>query len=384
MKAITENKPFYRKRRFLVGAIALALALAILVTAIVLALTAAPAVYGFGGATLREDVYSYWFSCMKYVYLVRYRDLGIEDSPEGWASASSDGRSFEEMFYELMDGEIRLRFVAASLFDSEGYALTKSDRAAVTALIEEFKGESFGEIPLDVLKKRYGASKRTVKQTALYEQKYKALYRELFSDATVIYSDQYKETLEEFYKTYYGRYNMIYLPDSVGGDVIEALEAALWQDGNAGVSAVTGVTEERFTALEKEYTDENHRVMSGNHPNGIYLYAGESYVNNFSAELLSAFAEANEIGKVVKKRNADDSGSYYVMRYALDEKPYLSSDERVTAGFKNLPNYAGAYLYRKLLRDELAKIVSHGIAEGHTVAGAFGCKEYNVVQLLGS
>ena len=177
---------------------------------------------------------------------------------------------------------------------------------------------------------------------------------------------------------------MIYLPDSVGGDVIEALEAALWQDGNAGVSAVTGVTEERFTALEKEYTDENHRVMSGNHPNGIYLYAGESYVNNFSAELLSAFAEANEIGKVVKKRNADDSGSYYVMRYALDEKPYLSSDERVTAGFKNLPNYAGAYLYRKLLRDELAKIVSHGIAEGHTVAGAFGCKEYNVVQLLGS
>lgn len=377
------NKPFYKKPRFFVVAVAVLLVLAILVAALVLTLTAAPAVYSFGGATLREDAYSYWFACMKYKFHADYRALGIEDTAAGWGALGEDGRSYEELFYDMIDEEIRLRFIAASLFDSQGYTLSSDDRLSLDTLIADLGLESFGEIPLDVLEETYGISKNTVKQTALYEQKYTALYKEMFSDVSVIYSDTYRDALETFYQTYYYRYNMIYLPDSVGDTVIEALEDALWQRENVGTSAVTGVTEERFTALEAEYTDENFKVTSGNYPNGIYLYAGGSYAKVFSAELLSAFSEANEIGKVVKKRNADDNGSYYVMRYALDKTPYLSEDTRVSDCFRDLPNYAGAYLYRTLLRKELGKIVSHGVAEGYTVAGTVSCKDYNIVQLIG-
>ena len=85
MNAVTtEKRPFYRKKRFIFGAVALLLALAVLTVGLVMALNASPAVYRFGGAVLREDVYSYWFSCQKYVYQVRYRDLMIEDSDAGW------------------------------------------------------------------------------------------------------------------------------------------------------------------------------------------------------------------------------------------------------------------------------------------------------------
>ena len=379
----SESKPFYKKKRFLLGAVALLLVLAILIVALVLTLTAAPAVYGFGGATLREDAYSYWFACMKYKFHADYRALEIEDTAAGWGALGEDGRTYEELFYDMIDEEIRLRFIAAALFDSQGYSISSTDRLSLNALISDLDSESFGEIPMEVLKKTYGISKNTVKQTALYEQKYLALYKELFSDASAIYSESYREALKTFYETYYYRYNMIYVPDSAGESVIETLEDALWQGENVGVSSVTGITEERFTALEAEYTDENFKVTSGNYPSGIYLYAGESYAREFSDELLSAFSEANEVGKIVKKRNADDNGSYYVMRYALDDAPYLSDDTRVSDCFRDLPSYAGAYLYRGLLRRELKKIVSHGVAEGYTVTGTVSCKDYNVVQLIG-
>ena len=58
-------------------------------------------------------------------------------------------------------------------------------------------------------------------------------------------------------------------------------------------------------------------------------------------------------------------------------------NNRVAACFESLPNYAGVYLYRSLLRRELASLTSEGIAETYTVSGTVACKEYNIVQLIG-
>ncbi len=379
MNAVTtEKRPFYRKKRFVFGAVALLLALAVLTVGLVMVFSASPAVYRFGGAVLREDAYSYWFSCQKYVYQVRYRDLMIEDSDAGWTAVeATSGRSYGQLFREMIDEEIRLRFVAATLFDSEGYSLSDTDHETLDSLVEEFKTESFGEIPFEAIERTYGVGPRAVKQVALYEQKYIALYKQLFSDPSVVYSTTYREALESFYNTYYSRYNIIYLKDEAGADAIAALESSLGFDGS-------GVTEEEFTALEAEYTDESFKVTSGNYPHGIYLYAGESYARSFNDEILSAFRQADTVGKVVKVRNADGNGSYYVMRYALDKTPYLLDEEWVDVSFGNLPNYAGIYLYRTLLREELAAIESQGIDEKYTLPRAVSCKEYNIVQLLGN
>ena len=211
----------------------------------------------------------------------------------------------------------------------------------------------------------------------------KTTFNTLFADESIVYSDTYKDTLAEFYKNYYYRYNMIYVEDTAGFEKIAALESRLYPNGSVGVSAVTGVSEETFTQLEAEYTTGT-KVTSGDYPNGIYLYAGASYSGKFSAELISAFSDADEVGKVVKVRNADDNASYYVMRYALDDAPYLSEDSKVAACFADLPSYAGQYIYRKLLRDELPKVVSHGVAETYTVVSTASCKDYNIVNLIGN
>ena len=370
----TTQKSAPRKRPALFVLIAAVLLLFAIVGLLVLdALTAAAPVYSFEGATLEEDAFGYWFACLKYVYQVRYKTLGIEDTEAGWLAIGEDGKSYEETFHAIIDEEIRLRFVAATLFDAEGYTLSDTAYEKLDTLIEELSTEAFDEVPFRTLKDTYGVSRGAVKQVALYEQKYKALYETLFADANVVYAEEYREALAEFYQKYYYRYNVIYVSDSAGSVHIAALESAL-----AGE-----VSEARFTQLERDYKTGDG-VTSGAYPNGIYLYAGESYANAFSEELLSAFSEADAVGKIVKKRDKNDSGSYYVMRYALDEAPYLSEVAAVKSCFKQLPSYAGLYLYRATLAKELSALTSHGVAETYTVWGTTSCKAYNAVTLLGN
>ena len=384
VKGELAREPFYKKRSFWIASVAALLVLAILVGALVYVLGLAPAVYEYDGVTLREDDFAYLFACFKHLYQVHYKSLKIEDTPEGWLVTDESGRSYEEIFHEMITEEILLRFVAATIFDAEGYVLSDADYDRIEAVLDELDTETFGEVPLDALSEQYGVGRRVVKQTAPYERKYAALRDRLFADRGAIYGMDYREDLKTFYQQNYYRYNLIQVSDSVGSDKIAALEAQLWPMGNVGEASVTGITEELFTKLEAEYTTATG-ITSGNYPNGIYLYGGTSYSSAFSAELLSAFQSADEVGKVVKVRYADDTGSYYVMRYALDEEPYLSEDSKVQSCFKDLPDYAGQYLYRRMLYKELARVVSHGIAETYTVADTKRCEGYcNIVELLGN
>lgn len=373
MKETTQRHWLQKRSARITVLVAAMLVLAIVGLLIADALLSASPVYGFEGATLDEDAFGYWLACLKYVYQVRYKSLGIEDTEAGWHALGEDGRTHEATFFSMIDEEIRLRFVAATLFDAEGYTLSDAAYERLDTLVDELSTEAFGEVPFRVLKDTYGVGKSTVKQVALFEEKYKALYAELFRDEGVVYAEEYRETLAEFYQKYFYRYNVIYVADTAGAVHIANLEAAL----------ADGVTEERFTQLERDYKTGGG-VTSGAYPNGIYLYAGESYANAFSEELLSAFSEANEIGKIVKKRDKNDSGSYYVMRYALDEEPYLSEVAAVKNCFKKLPSYAGMYLYRATLARELSAVTDYGVSAAYTVWGTSACKTYNAVTLLGN
>ena len=365
--------PFWKSVRFWLIFAAAAVVLALLLTLLIFSLGTAAPVYEMEGATLREDAYRYWLACYKYVYQIRYKDLVIPDTPEGWGHVGADGRTYEEAFYRLIDEEIRLRFAAASLFDSYGYTLREESLTEIEEAIATMQQNSYGENVFDLLSERYGATERTIKQVALYEKKYEELRERLFADRSAVYTEPYLEALDGFYRKYYSRYNLIFIKDSSPSSTA-VMEAALSQ----------GMTEARFTALEAQLSENESKVTSGSYPHGIYLYAGESYTEAFRAELLSAFRDADEVGEVVKVRNTSDTGTYYVMRYALDDAPYLSEDERVTRLFAELPDYAVSYLYRDALTRELARVTSLGVAEGYTVSGTLGCKDYNILRQLGA
>ena len=90
MEEVKVKKPFFGKWRILIAVLAIILVLSILGAVFSDYLIAQPTVYALGGADLHEDVYRYWFACFKYVYQVRYKELGIEDTEEGWSKTGED------------------------------------------------------------------------------------------------------------------------------------------------------------------------------------------------------------------------------------------------------------------------------------------------------
>ena len=87
---------------------------------------------------------------------------------------------------------------------------------------------------------------------------------------------------------------------------------------------------------------------------------------------------------MASKRDKNDAGTYYVMRYALDEEPYRLDDEKVQACFRDLPTFAGEYFYRTMLLGYLEELRDTGIRASYTVAGIVPCGTHNIVNLLGS
>ena len=369
---IAKYRALGRKKRGYLAAVALILAVAVLSGLVYLVLPKSAAVMRYGGSTLREDAYAYWFSCYKYQYLVAYKHLGIEDSDQGWAATdAASGRTYGEAFKDAIDKEIALRFIASAIYDSESVSLSEADLSYIESTLLDMEEYSYGEPMYEILKERYGISKRHLKRVALYEMKYKALFSYLFgSDFSGVYSQEYQTALAEFYRAHYKRFNVIYLSDEENAETQKSLRNFIAE----------GITEAAFTEWEKAHSES---PVTEDYPNGIYLYDGMRYDTVFSNELLSAFYSLEE-GATAEVRNANDDGTYFVMRYSLDEAPYLSSDTKVQKSLENFAEYAARSLYRRQLEECLADLEPiDGILDAYTLAAVVKEKDYNIVNRIG-
>ncbi len=378
LKAKSEPSParLFLKSKKGKGLIALLLAICILASALLaIYLPAGAVVYRYKGASMREDVYRYYFACFKYDYMIRYKALDITDTKEGWQAVGEDGKTYEEAFKEAIDEEIKLRLVASRLFDSHGLSLSERDYALIDAFFTGMETYSYDEAPYKTLKDTYHIrAKRVLKQVALYERKYEALLYAMFgTDGSGVFADQYSEDLALFYEKYYYRYNVIFVEDKNSKNN-QTIRAAL---GN-------GISPEEFEALEKEYSDTE--VTSGKFPNGIYLYAGASYTpgtSGLDASLIAAMQSLDEVGDFTEARSDLDDGTYYVLRYALDEAPYLKEGDWVKTAFDSLPAAASVYIYRKQLAEEFENVTVKKAEKKQTVWESVACKNYNVVRSIG-
>ena len=365
---------FRNKKAVTVTAILLAVCL-LLGTLLALFLPAGAVCYRYGGRAMREEVYRYYFACLKYDYLVRYKSLGITDTEEEWQEVGEDGQTYEAAFKDAIEEELRLRLVASRLFDSLHLSLSADDYADIDALLSDLETYSYGESPYAELRKTYGIrAKRVVKQVALYEKKYTALLYELFgSDGSGVLATEYREELKLFYEKFYYRYNVIYVKDD------NAANNAIIREALSD-----GTDPAEFERLESAYSDMS--VTSGDYPHGIYLYAGGSYTHATSGlddALIEAMQSLDEVGSFTETRNSADGGTFYVLRYALDEAPYLLDGEWVKTAFADLPASAAVFVYRRQLLAHFDEIKTGKPVAEQTVAAAIACRNYNAVRMLG-
>lgn len=366
---------FGNKKAVAITAILLAVCI-LAVTLLAIYLPAGAVCYRYGGRAMREEVYRYYFACLKYDYLVRYKTLNISDTPDGWQKTGEDGKTFEETFKSAIEEELMLRLVASHLFDSLRLSLSESDYEDIDKLLSDLETYSYGESPYAALKETYGIrAKRVVKQVALYEKKYAALVYELFGqDGSGVFAAEYKEDLALFYEKYYYRYNVIFVKDD------SPFSSGLIRDALAD-----GVTPAEFEALERDYSDMD--VTSGDYPHGIYLYGGGSYnaaTTGLDDSLLAAMRTLEKAGDYAETRSDADDGTFFVLRYELDDAPYLEEGEWVKTAFADLPATAAVFLYRRHLTEQLDEIKAGAPIAEQTVAAAVACKDYNAIRMLGN
>lgn len=364
---------FHNKRA--VGFTALALAVCLLLGLILgLTLPAGAVCYRYGSTTMREEVYTYYFACLKYDYMVRYKALNITDTAEGWQKTGEDGQTFEDAFKDAIEEELMLRVIAAAQFDSLHLSLSDEDYADIDALLSDLETYTYGESSYAELKKAYGIrAKRVVKQVALYEKKYVALLYALFdTDGSGVLDEEYREDLALFYEKYYYRYNVIFV-ENENSEKNQSIKSAL----------ADGTDQAEFEELEKAYSDS--KVTSGNYPNGIYLYGGGSYSSATSGlddNLLEAMRSLEKVGDLAETPAADGSGTYYVLRYALDEEPYLEEGDWVNTAFADLTAAASVFVYRRELLALSEDVKTGKSVAAQTVAAAIACRDYNAIRML--
>ena len=79
---------------------------------------------------------------------------------------------------------------------------------------------------------------------------------------------------------------------------------------------------------------------------------------------------------------ADGSGTYYVLRYALDSEPYYIEKDWVKTAFADLPAAASVFVYRRQLLALKDSVTVGSPVETQTVAAAIACQTYNAIRML--
>ncbi len=365
-------KGMSKKTRVWLIVIASVLLAAILFGVIFTALTYSPTVLRYGSSKLKEDVYAYWLACYKYNLMVMYKGLVENDTPEEWAATDASGRSFDALFKERADREIALRFVASVLFDRMGVNLAEKYYTGIEKSLTDMQEYSYDEDMLALLKEKYGIGERQLKRVALYEAKYYALKEHMFgSDGSGVYHSAYADRLDAFYRENYRLFNVIYLTDEKSAEKQTELSALI----------AAGMTEESFRDYEQENSETS---VTEKYPHGIYMYWNGNYSSVFSEELLSAMMSLDEAGKIVSRRDKEDEGTFYVMRYALPDAPYLTNDKDIRFSLQGFEAYAASYLYYQELEACLAEAEwVKEISDTYSMATTAKAQDYNITKFLG-
>ncbi len=350
------------KRQWALAALSLLLVVGLLIGGILL-LTQPPVVYAYEGVTVRQPLYDYWAASYKYAYLISRKDLGIEDTPRGWQEVDeASGKTYQEMFYEEIEGAIRRRIVASALFKQAGLSLSKATYAKIGSIVDNF-GYYEEETPLRDLKEAYGVSKRNVLQIGVWEAEYIALRAHLFGeDFSGVYADEYKELCRRRYEETVRRVRFIYIPNGATEE-IAALEAAMADD-----------TLDEAAVIELQKSFNYLPVGQEKYPNGYYFcYALANPTQGFDDGLQEAIAALEKVGDKATCENESKTGRYYAFRFALDEEGYLKNE---------IPGFAASVAneaYFSLLNEKTAEITVGKGTPILLIADVKACREYNMV-----
>ena len=302
--------------------------LCILLASLMLILCAcekSPIVMEYEGQVISADMYTYWMSRYKALFLYSYADS--TDSPEFWSTEVADGITAETLFTNIIDENIKKNLVCMYLFDKYSLKLPSSTESDIDADMEQLISDIGGSEVFEEELTALGINKKTLREIYIIEEKIEYLRNYLYgTNGVEKVTDEQKQAYMEdnyvcirhiFFSTspeYVLDSNGSYTYDDSGNIIIKTPTA---EEINKKKVTAEAVYEricqgEDFEKMLEEYTDDDASIS---YENGFYLTSSIDYIDEVTEAAFDM-----EIGEV--RLVNSDYGVHIVKRYELQDKAY--------------------------------------------------------------
>lgn len=320
------QRSIHKMKRF-TKIIAVVLAVIMLVCPIISCSSAGTPVLEYGKSKVTSNMYSYWLSRYKAMYL--YTFTGMQDTAEFWSTEIASGYTAETYLGAIALQSVMTTLVCMEIYDSLGLKLSATQLDSIDQYIANLVTEhgEGSKSRFNNYASTYGVNDKILREIYIAEEKASQLYDYFYGENGIEkITDLHRD---EYYKGSYAKVQLMilnnyeyvldadgnYTYDENGTAQIQSLsDEALAEQKNKVAEIDTKLEEGTdFETLWNDYSDDK------SYSNGYYLTSS----TNLSSDILTA-ALTMEIGTVQKIEST--YGTFYIKRYELDDKAY--SDEK--------------------------------------------------------
>lgn len=357
----TENKVFEPKKipaartlpwkKLLLAAVALLL-VAALTVGLILAFRPQELVVSYEGVGLDAEMYALWYTILKPEIMDRHGFNSTHDRAATWNKPCPLEGYEDKTWGEVLDAEIReaikIRLVAATLFDEMGFTMTSGQRNRIKSYYNsmvEYKADGSDREMREILA-RHLSSKSAAERCAVLDMKVDLFYSYIATGGTEYLTT---EEINTFYRDNYYRVKIVYInneyyrdfvdgkwvnlpldtsvvgPGAQNSEDLAALDAYCTGDG------IPGTYSEKVARFEELLSRSDEGLHAANaYPSGLYLDGKTDYSlggllePEVAASLLKDPPAPGELRRVVTK-----DGVRFIMGYEIDGGAYNREESKV-------------------------------------------------------
>ena len=322
-----------------------------------------PAAIQVGDVKITSNMFCYWMSRYKAMFLYMYFGTTTDNS-QYWSAQLAEGVTYGDFLETLAITNIKSNAVCLKLFEDYGLSLTKDQINAVDEAINQKISSAGSKAALNSALSAYGANVNVLREIYLAEAKLNVLKDYLYGDNGI---DRVTDAeLDAYYKENYFRDKHIL--------VLTGAKYVLSDDGKPEVDSTTGSYKTaELTADEKAVkielaADLEKRIAAGEDFDslcvqytedlGMQQFPGGYYFTSTSTYLPTGVISAVQGMKVGDVQTVETSaGIYIVKRYELEDKAYQNTD--LTAMFSDISSTVMSMKLQNLVAEHVSEIVTN-------------------------
>lgn len=313
-------------------------------------------VMSYGDSVITENVFKYYLSYYKNIYLQTYSDM--KDEASYYQTILPDGQTAEEYLFNMTVENVMMTLICMEEFDKAGLTIADSVKNEVdeylTDLVNEYAGGD--KKSLNATLSQYGVNLKMLSGIYMDQDKSSYLYDYLYGDnGTIGVTDEDKQTyLEENYCHVIHMYvnDAYYYPltedgyvqtDSNGNYITSPLTEEMLIEKNATIEAIDTALAagEDFIDVYDTYSEDHY------YENGYYLSQSMDFIDEVIDTAFSM--EMNTWQKV-----HSDYGTHYIYKIPMDASPWNS--EANADFFDDFETTVASELFMEYVRTYLSEV----------------------------